>query len=128
MPFLNNRSNTICRLKTKAKFAILDLQIATEYKLFSRNFYFMSDKPKTLNDLAIGTRILYRARNDWRSAVVSNIGDEKVTLIVCSPNGRTYRLRRRLDAEIIIEGDVLILKCESKEKWNENFTTYDFRW
>ena len=88
----------------------------------------MSKKPKILKDLLIGTRLLYRAKNDWRCAVVSRIGDEKATLIVCSPTGRTYRLRRLLNAEIIFDGQMFVLKSETKENWKENFTSYDFRW
>lgn len=95
--------------------------------LSDRNF-FMTENPKTLKELSVGTRLLYRAKNDWRCAVVSRIGVEKVTLIVCSPTGRTYRLSRLLDAEIIFDGKILILKSEIEENWKENFTNYDIRW
>lgn len=88
----------------------------------------MNEKPRKLSDLPIGSRILYRAKDDWRCAVISKFGEEKVTLIVCSPNGRTYRLRRLLDAEIIFDGIIPILKIEMEDGWRENFTTYDFRW
>jgi hypothetical protein len=81
-----------------------------------------------LRELPTGARILIRTRTDWRSAVVSQLGDEKVVLSVCSPTGRTYRLRRDLEAEIIFDGGIPILRIEREENWRENFTKYDFRW
>ena len=81
-----------------------------------------------LRELPIGARLLYRSKNDWRSAVVSQLTEEKATLIVCSPNGRTYRLRRMLKMEIIFDGKIPILKTDLEEDWRENFSKYDFRW
>lgn len=83
---------------------------------------------KFLSELPIGARIIYRAKDDWRFAVLSRLGEEKATLIVCSPTGRTYRLRRNLDAEIVFDGKIPILKIEEEENWRENFSKYDFRW
>ena len=82
----------------------------------------------TLRDLPIGARLLIRSKKDWRCAVVSKFYKEKATLIVCSPSGRTYRLRRFLDAEIIFDGKIPILKFELEENWRDNFSKYDFRW
>ena len=82
----------------------------------------------TLRELPIGARLLIRSKTDWRSAVVSRFDLEKVVLSVCSPTGRTYRLRRDLGAEIIFDGRIPILKIETEEDWRENFTKYDFRW
>ena len=82
----------------------------------------------TLKTLPIGARLLVRCKTDWRSAVVSRFDEEKATLIVCSPSGRTYRLRRVLEAEIIFDGKIPILKFEPEENWRENFTKYDARW
>ncbi len=82
----------------------------------------------TLRELPTGARLLIRSKTDWRSAVVCHFNEEKATLSVCSPTGRTYRLRRRLEAEIIFDGGIPILKIESEEDWRENFTKYDFRW
>jgi len=87
-----------------------------------------SDNPKTLGDFLIGSRLLIRTKKDWRVAVVSKFNEEKATLIVCSPNGRTYRLRRLLDMEIIFDGKIPILKSESEENWRDNFSKYDARW
>jgi hypothetical protein len=83
---------------------------------------------KTLRELPIGARLLIRSKTDWRSAVVSRFDLEIVVLSVCSPSGRTYRLRRNLEAEIIFDGRIPILKIETEEDWRENFTKYDFRW
>jgi len=88
----------------------------------------MSTKHTLLRKLPLGSRLLYRAKDDWRSAVISKLGEEKVTLIVCSPTGRTYRLKRDLDAKIIFDGKVPILKVDSKDFWRENFAVYDTRW
>jgi len=85
-------------------------------------------KLKTLRELPIGARLLIRSKTDWRSAVVSQFAIEKVVISVCSPTGRTYRLRRASEAEIIFDGGIPILKIESDEDWRENFTKYDFRW
>ena len=82
----------------------------------------------TLRDLPIGGRLLIRTKADWRTAVISQFYTEKATLIVCSPSGRTYRLRRLLEMEIIFDGKIPILKCEAEENWRENFSRYDERW
>ncbi|MGC2234822.1 MAG: hypothetical protein WA584_01505 [Pyrinomonadaceae bacterium] len=82
----------------------------------------------TLGELPIGARLLIRSKNDWRSAVVSRVDEEKATLIVCSPNGRTYRMRRAVEAEIILDGKIPILKIKKEENWRENFVKYDVRW
>jgi hypothetical protein len=83
---------------------------------------------KTLRELPIGGRLLIRSKTDWRSAVVCRQTEEKATLSVCSPTGRTYRLHRDLECEIIFDGFIAILKIESDDSWRENFTKYDFRW
>jgi hypothetical protein len=82
----------------------------------------------TLGELPIGARLLIRSKNDWRTAVVSRFGEEKATLIVCSPTGRTYRMQRVLEAVIILDGKIPILKIAGAENWRENFTKYDCRW
>ena len=81
-----------------------------------------------LNSLPVGARLLIRSKTDWRSAVVSRFDAKKATLIVCSPTGRTYRLHRVLETEIIFDGLIPILKIQSDEDWRENYTKYDFRW
>jgi hypothetical protein len=81
-----------------------------------------------LSELPIGGRLLIRSKKDWRVAVISRITEEKVTLIVCSPFGRTYRMHRKIDCEIIYDGKIPLLKCDSEEDWRENFSVYDIRW
>jgi hypothetical protein len=82
----------------------------------------------TLGELPVGARLLVRSRKDWRSAVISRFFEDKATLIVCSPTGRTYRLRRILESEVIFDGKIPILKFDAPEDWRDNFTKYDFRW
>ncbi len=82
----------------------------------------------TLRELPVGARLLIRSKKDWRVAVVSQFYEEKATLIVCSPNGRTYRLRRLLEMEIIFDGKIPILKSDLEDTWRDNFSKYDVRW
>jgi len=82
----------------------------------------------TLADFPVGTRLHIRSKKDWRTAVISKFDNKKVTLIVCSPLGRTYRLRRSLETLIIFDGKIPLLKIETEENWRDNFTKYDFRW
>ncbi len=81
-----------------------------------------------LRELPIGARLHYRSKNDWRSAVVSQLTEEKAMLIVCSPSGGTYRLRRSPETEVIFDGTFHLLKQDSEEDWRANFTRYDSRW
>jgi hypothetical protein len=81
-----------------------------------------------LNDLPVGSRLLVRSRRDWRFAAVSAVKEERIVLTICSPSGRTYRLRRDLDSEIFFEGFIPILKNDAADDWRENFGRYDLRW
>jgi hypothetical protein len=81
-----------------------------------------------LCELPIGARLIYRSKKEWRFAVLSRLSEEKATMIVCSPTGRTYRLRRELDAEIFFDGAVPVLRSFEDDDWRENFSTYDCRW
>jgi hypothetical protein len=56
------------------------------------------------------------------------VTEEKVVLTICSPSGRTYRLYREPDVELVYEGTIAILKPDKPENWRENFSTYDVRW
>lgn len=82
----------------------------------------------TLASIPLGGRLLIRAKKDWRVAVVSRIGEDKITISVASPGGYCYRLRRPIDAEIVFDGGIPFLKPESAEAWRENFSNYDVRW
>jgi hypothetical protein len=82
----------------------------------------------TLEQLAVGSRLLVRSRTDWRFASVSRIGEQRVVLTVCSPTGRTYRLRRDLGSVLTMEGKVPILWYDCTDTWRDNFSAYDKRW
>ncbi len=69
-----------------------------------------------------------RSRVNWRFAAVSKIADERVTLTVCSPTGRTYRLRRELSSKIDMHGTIPILQHDEPDDWRENLGRYDLRW
>jgi hypothetical protein len=53
---------------------------------------------------------------------------EKITLIVCSASGGTYRLRRPPEAKIIFDGVFSILPDGCADDWRETFIKYDGRW
>lgn len=82
----------------------------------------------TLDKLAVGSRLIVRSRTDWRFAAVSRISDERVTLTVCSPSGRTYRLWRDHNVPIVMEGTIPVLPYEATDTWRDNFCGYDTRW
>lgn len=82
----------------------------------------------SLDQLCVGSRLLVRSRTDWRFAAISKVVDERVTLTVCSPTGRTYRLRRTSDCEVFMEGTIPIVACDEPDDWRENFGRYDLRW
>ena len=82
----------------------------------------------TLDQLAIGSRLLVRSKTDWRFAAISKIVDERVVLTVCSPKGGTYRLRRESDTVVISDGILYILPYECEDTWRDNFGRYDVRW
>jgi len=69
-----------------------------------------------------------RSRTDWRFAAVSRIADERVILTVCSPTGRTYRLRRDATTEIVLNGPIPVLTTLFEDDWHDNFGSYDSRW
>lgn len=82
---------------------------------------------KILADFPVGSRLLVRSKKDWRSAVISKVIEQTVTLIVSSPTGFSYRLRRNLQTEITFDGKMPILE-NIDENWRENFVKYDVRW
>lgn len=81
-----------------------------------------------LANLPLGGRLLVRSRTDWRTAVVSRVGEDGITLSVASPKGRNYRLRRDPDLKIDCENGLHYLHSEHAEQWRENFASYDRRW
>ena len=87
-----------------------------------------AEKQIKLAQLPTGTRLLVRSRTDWRFAAVSKVADERVVLTVCSPTGRTYRLRREMDSEITFDGTIPVLLSQYDDNWHDNFGRYDSRW
>ncbi|NNE65700.1 MAG: hypothetical protein HKN33_03965 [Pyrinomonadaceae bacterium] len=90
----------------------------------------MSQKRTEIGELHIGSRLLYRSKNDWRTAAVARTDEEFVTLTVASPKGRNYRLRRKCSTAVLLDGPLPILLSEEPptEYWKENFGEYDRRW
>ena len=82
----------------------------------------------TLDQLGVGSRLIVRSRTDWRFAAISKIADERIVLTVCSPSGRTYRLRRDLDTQVSLEGTIPVLIQDDLEDWRLNLCHYDVRW
>jgi hypothetical protein len=81
-----------------------------------------------LEELCVGSRILIRAKSDWRNASIRSILDEKIILNVISPSGRAYLLRRRPAAEIEFLGNIAVLRTEESDDWRENLCKQDARW
>lgn len=81
-----------------------------------------------LREMPVGARLIVKCRKDWRSAVVSSVGEDKATLIVCSASGGTYRLRRPLETQIFFDGKFSILHDGCEDIWRDNFIRYDSRW
>ncbi len=81
-----------------------------------------------LGDLPVGGRLMVRSRVDWRTAVVSRVAEDSVTLSVASPKGRNYRLRREPDHTVDIANGIPVLLSEIEESWFDNFAGYDARW
>lgn len=90
---------------------------------------FVSDSGSTetcLADLPIGARLLVRSRTDWRFATVAAATPERITLTVCSPSGRTYRLRRNPDLPLHLDGAIPI--AGDRGTWRISLARYDLRW
>ncbi|HXG83324.1 MAG TPA: hypothetical protein VNI84_04770 [Pyrinomonadaceae bacterium] len=88
----------------------------------------ITENQTTLCQLPVGARLIVKCKKEWRGAVVSSMTEEKVTLIVCSPGGGTYRLRRPPETSIIFDGAFSILPGCCEDDWRENFIKYDARW
>lgn len=82
----------------------------------------------TLGDLPIGSRILFRSKKDWRSAVVTRKIDEIVAISVASPTGYNYRVKRSAEHIVDFDGNIPCLRSVEEDRWKENFSAYDVRW
>jgi hypothetical protein len=83
---------------------------------------------RTLGDLPIGCRVMYRSKTEWRTAVISRRSEAGVMLSVASPKGRNYRLSRDLFTEIVFHRGLPVLASHVSDTWPENFSSYDARW
>lgn len=82
----------------------------------------------TLREIPLGGRLLVRSKKDWRTAVVSRITEDFITLSIASPTGYNYRIRRTADMEIAFDGRIPFLRMEDTDSWRDNFSSYDSRW
>ncbi|MBA3766049.1 MAG: hypothetical protein H0W99_03480 [Acidobacteria bacterium] len=80
---------------------------------------------RTLSALQVGARLILRCRKDWRDATVVAVSLEHVTLSVCAPRGRTYRVKRSPDTIISEDGPVPVL---GEGAWRSGLVRYDARW
>lgn len=80
---------------------------------------------RTLAALQVGARLILRCRKDWRDATVVAVSPEQVTLSVCAPRGRTYRIKRPADTLISEDGPVPIV---GEGSWRAGLVRYDARW
>lgn len=83
---------------------------------------------KTLAEMPIGGRLVVRSQKDWRFASIACISEGTVTISVASASGRTYRIRRNTDTEIVVEGLIPLLMADESDHWLDNFSVYDSRW
>jgi hypothetical protein len=81
--------------------------------------------PATLGALPLGARLLLRCRADWRGATIASIAPDSITLSVCSPRGRTYRVRRPPDSLLSFDGPIPTL---GDGCWRASYARYDARW
>jgi hypothetical protein len=82
----------------------------------------------TLGEFPVGGRLLVRTKKDWRVAAVSRVVEDVVVLSVASPSGNTYRVRRKITAELRYDGLIPLLVGGVADEWRENFSSYDSRW
>jgi hypothetical protein len=82
----------------------------------------------TLAQLPPGSRLVLRCRKDWRAAAVSAVTPDCVILIVSSPTGHTYRVRRPHDSLLTFDGSIPILSDRDSNGWRVALARYDARW
>ena len=78
-----------------------------------------------LGTLPTGSRLLVRCKKDWRDATVIAVREDKTTLSVGSPSGRTYRIRKPNETLLTYDGEIPVL---GEGEWRPAFARYDCRW
>lgn len=81
-----------------------------------------------LSELPVGTRLLIRTKKDWRSAVISRVGETDVALRVCCSSGRTYWTKRASEMPVVREENIFRLETIADEDWRANFAKFEVRW
>ncbi len=81
-----------------------------------------------LSELPVGTRLLIRTKKDWRSAVISRVGETDVALRVCCSSGRTYWTKRASEMSVVREENIFRLETIADEDWRANFAKFEVRW
>jgi hypothetical protein len=83
---------------------------------------------RPLSDLPVGTRLILRTKTDWRSAVISRVGEDSVALRVCCSSGRVYWTKRASEMEVLLEENIFRLETIVEEDWRTNFAKFETRW
>lgn len=82
----------------------------------------------TLGHLPTGARLVVRCKADWRTATVSVVTPEFVKILINSPRGGTYRIRRPPNAELQSDDCIPVLTDCDDTVWREGMASYDARW
>lgn len=82
----------------------------------------------TLASLHIGARLVVRCKADWRAAAISVVTPEHVKLLIHSPRGGTYRIRRPSDTPLHMDGSIPVLTDCDETTWRDGLASYDKRW
>lgn len=108
---------------------------AGSFKVLAEDFTEFADTSRAANSLAalpVGARLIIRCRADWRTACVSHSTSERITIIIHSPRGGTYRIRRPPDTPLQFDNSIPILNITDAEcrraTWLGGMAIYDVRW
>ncbi|MEW6362013.1 MAG: hypothetical protein AB1477_07845 [Acidobacteriota bacterium] len=82
----------------------------------------------TLSQMPIGSRILFRSRNEWRAASIARVADGRVSIQIASPLGRIYRISRSADTALYFDGRFYRLRPKVNSGDFVPVAVYDRRW
>lgn len=82
----------------------------------------------TLGQMPLGSRLLFRAREDWRLASITRVSEEMIFLSVISPSGRSYRVRRQPTIEVGHRDSLYFLNSDEFQFTSDALAMYDVRW